>query len=150
MINSCTHEGLQDIARCNDYEQEWNEIKKDVNDSTSLVATRFLSLKLYAKHRNKRKYHLDPTKRGHRRAAMFQANFGAQPNPEDGSISGWLTYAPEDFRAATVTPDASITAQDVMGAYNSTIEHGSINEGFLTGKYTVQVKYLSNKCATIS
>ena len=44
-----------------------------------------------------------------------------------------------------MTPDASITAQDITGAYNSTIEQGSMNEGFLFGKCTVQVKYLSNK-----
>ena len=59
MINLCTDEGLQDIAKYNDYEQEWNEIKKDFNDSTSMAAIRFLSIKLHAKHRNKRKYHLD-------------------------------------------------------------------------------------------
>ena len=71
MINSCTHDGLQEIAKHNDYEQEWNDIKKDISESTSMAAIRFLSLKLYAKHRNKRKYHLDPMEGGHRRAAIF-------------------------------------------------------------------------------
>ena len=110
-----------------------------------MAAKRFLSIKLHAKHQNKRKYHLDTMEGGHRRAAIFQANFGAQLNPEDGSISSSFTYAPEDFRTATVTLDASITAQDIMGAYNSTVEQCSMNKGFLFGKCTVQVEYLSNK-----
>ena len=124
-------------------------LKKTFNDSTSMASKRFLSIKLYVKHRNKRKCHLDLMEGGHRRAGTFQANFGAQLNPEDGSISGWLTCTPEDFRTATVTPDASITAEHVMGAYNSTIEQGSMNEGFLFGKCTAQVKYLSNKDVSV-
>ena len=62
-----------------------------------MAAIRFLSIKLYAKHRNKHKYHLDLMEGEHRRAAIFQGNFGAQLNPEDGSISSWLTYAPKKF-----------------------------------------------------
>ena len=149
MINSCTHDGLQEIAKHNDYEQEWNDIKRDVSESTPMAAIRFLSLKLYAKHRNKRKYHLDPMEGGHRRAAMFQTNFGAQLNPEDGSISGCLTHGPEDFRTATVTPDASVTARDIMGAYSSIVNQCSRNEGFLFEKCTVQVKYLSDKVVSV-
>ena len=145
MINSCTHDGLQEIAKHNDYEQEWNDIKRDISESTSMAAIRFLSLKLYAKHRNNRKYHLDPMEGGHRRAAMFQTNFGAELNPEDGSISGCLTYVPEDFRTATVTPDARVTAQDIMGAYSAIVDQCSRDEGFLFEKCTVQVKYLSDK-----
>ena len=54
MINSCTDEGLQAIAKYNGYEKKWDEIKKELDDSTSMAAKRFLSIKLYAKHRNKR------------------------------------------------------------------------------------------------
>ena len=83
MINLCTDEGLQDIAKYNGYEEEWDGIKKrirwqHIHDSKTI--------KLYAKHCNKHKYHLDPIEGGHRRAGTFQANFCAQLNPEDGSI----------------------------------------------------------------
>ena len=149
VINSCTHDGLQQIAKHNDYEQEWNDTKRDISESTSMADIRFLSLKLYAKHRNRRKYHLDPMEGGHRRAAMFQTNFGAELNPEDGSISGCLTYVPEDFRTATVTPDARVTARDIMGAYNSIVDQCSRDEGFLFDKCTVQVKYLSDKVVPV-
>ena len=122
MINSCTDVGLQDIAKFNGCEHEWVDIKKTFNDSTSMASKRFLSIKLYAKYRSKRKYHLDPIEGGHRKAAVFQASFCAQLNPEDGSISNCLTYTPDDFRIANLTPDESITVKDIMGSYHSVIK----------------------------
>ena len=150
MTNSCTDEGLQDIAKYNDCEEKWDEIKKKIDDSTSMAAKRFLSIKLYAKHRNKHKYHLDPIEGGHRRAGIFQANFCAQLNPEDGSISNYLSYTPEYFRTTTLTPNESITAEHIMGAYHSTIEQGSMNKGFFSRKSIVYVTYLSNKDISVS
>ena len=110
-----------------------------------MAEKRFTSIMLFAKHHGKRKYHLDPLEGGHRRAGIFQANFCAQLDPEDGSISDLMTYTPEHFRTATITPDKSITAEHIMGAYNSTIRRGSVNQGFFSGKSIVHVKYLSNK-----
>ena len=130
MINSCTDVGLQDIAKFNGCEHEWVEIKKIFNDSTSMASKRFLSIKLYVKYRKKRKYHLEPIEGGHRRAGVFQANFCAQLNPEDGSISDSLTYTPKHFRMANLTPNERITAKDIMGTYNSVIKQGSVNKGF--------------------
>ena len=87
---------------------------KKVNDGTSMAEKRLLSIKLYAKHRTKRKYSLDPMDGVHRRAGIFQASFCAQLNPEDDPVSDWLTYTPEDFRTAIMTPDVSITAEHIM------------------------------------
>ena len=144
MINLCTDEGLQDIAKYNGYEKNWDDVKK-TDDSTLMTEKRFVSIKLYSTHRTKRKYPLDPMEGGHCRAGIFQANFCALLNPEDGSISDWLTYTPKDFRTATMTPNESITAEHTIGAYNSTIKKGSVNKGFFSGGSIVHVKCLSNK-----
>ena len=69
---------------------------------------------LFVKHGGKRKYHLDPWEEGHRRAGTFQANFCAQLNPEDGSISDLMTYTPKHFRTATLTPNENVTAEDII------------------------------------
>ena len=95
LLNSCTDEGLDDIATYNDFSEKWKGKKKTFNDETSMTCKRFEMIKLYAKYRNKRKYHLDPMEGGHRKAEMFQAIFCAQLDPEDGSISDCLTSTPE-------------------------------------------------------
>ena len=74
MLNSCTDEGLQAIAKYNCYEDDWNEMKK-INNSTSMAEKRFTSIMLFAKHRGKCKNHLDLLEGGHCRADIFQANF---------------------------------------------------------------------------
>ena len=144
-INSCTDEGLQDIASYNGFEERWDEVTGAFTEQTSMAAKRFESIKLYAKHRTKRKYHLDPVEGGHRKAAVFQANFCAQLNPEDGSISNFLTYTPDDFRKANLIPDKNITVEGIIGKYCSIIEEGSVNKGFFSGVSMVDVMYLSNK-----
>ena len=114
-----------------------------------MAEKRFKSIMLFAKHRGKRKLHLDPWEGGHRRAGMFQANFCSQLDPEDGYISDLMTYTPEHFRTATLTPNENVTAEDIIGAYNSAIEHGSKNKGFFSRKSTVHVKYLINKDSSV-
>ena len=149
-INSCTDDGLDNIAKYNGYEKDWDETKeRDFNLDTSTAEKRFLLLKLYAKHRNKRKYHLDPMEGGHRRAGIFQANFCAQLNPEDGSISDFLTYTPEHFRLSGMTPKEGVKAKHIIGAYISKIEQGSESEGFFAGKTLVNVSYLSNNDVSV-
>lgn len=66
-FNSCTDDGLHKISIYNGYEQEWEEISGEFDDNTTMAYKRFMALKLYAKRRNKRKYHLDPQEGGHRR-----------------------------------------------------------------------------------
>ena len=149
VLNSCTEDGLNDIAKYNDYQEEWNKTKQTFNDNTSMAEKRFVLIKLHAKHRNKRKYHLDPIEGGHRRAGIFQANFCAQLNPEDGSISGCLTYTPGHFRNSRMTPKEGITTEHILGAYISKIDQGSKSEGFFAGKTLVHVKYLSNKDVSV-
>ena len=70
-INSCTDEGLQEIASYNGFEERWDEVTRAFTEQTSMAAKRFESIKLYAQHRTKRKYHLDPMEGGHRKAAVF-------------------------------------------------------------------------------
>ena len=106
---------------------------------------RFVLLQLYAKYRNKRTYHLDPMEGGHRKAGVFQANFCAQLNPEDGSISDCLTYTPEQFLIAGLTPRSNITAKHITGAYAAEIELGSTGQGFFVQETRVDVRYLSDQ-----
>ena len=144
-INSCTDEGLQEIASYNGFEERWDEVTRAFTEQTSMAAKRFESIKLYAQHRTKRKYHLDPIEGGHHKAAVFQANFCAQLNPEDGSISNCLTYTTDDFRKANLIPDKKITVEGIIGKYCSIIEEGSVNKGFFSGVSTIEVMYLSSK-----
>ena len=102
-------------------------------------------LKLYAKHRDKRKYHIDPMEGGHRKAEMFQAIFCAQLGPEDGSISDCLTYTPEQFVIAGLNPWNDITANHITGAYATEIEAGTRGQGFFVDKTRVDVRYLSDQ-----
>ena len=69
-----------------------------------MAEKRFTSIMISAKHRGKHKYHLDPLEGGHCRAGIFQANFCAQLDPEDGSISDLMTCTPEYFRTANNDP----------------------------------------------
>ena len=55
-FNSCTDDGLRKISIYNGYKKEWNEISGNFNHDTTMAYKRFVSLKLYAKHRDRRKY----------------------------------------------------------------------------------------------
>ena len=144
-LNSCTDEGLNSIAAYNKFSDEWEKRKKKFNDETPMAFKRFVLLQLYAKYRNKRTYHLDPMEGGHRKAGVFQANFCAQLNPEDGSISDCLTYTPEQFLIAGLTPRSNITAKHITGAYAAQIELGSTGQGFFVQETRVDVRYLSDQ-----
>ncbi len=123
-----------------------NGIKKQTfNGEESMALKRFILLKLYAEHRDKRKYHLDPMEGGHQRAGVFQANFCAQLNPEDGSISDCLTYTPEQFLIAGLSPGKDIMATHITGAYAVEIEAGTKGQGFFVENTRVDVRYLSNQ-----
>ena len=74
MLNPCSDVELLSIARYNCIEEEWVTTTEEFTEETSMVEKRFLLLKLYAKHRDRRKYHLDPQEGGHCRASIFQAN----------------------------------------------------------------------------
>ena len=143
-LNSCTDEGLDAIAAYNDFSDKWNGKKKTFNDETSMTCKRFEMIKLYAKYRNKRTYHLDPMEGGHRKAGVFQANFCAQLNPEDGSISDCLTYTPDQFLIAGLRPGKDITARHITGTYAAEIEEATRGKGFFVEKTSVEVSYLSD------
>ena len=81
---------------------------------------------------------------GHRKAGVFQANFCAQLNPEDGSISDCMTYTPEQFLIAGLSPGNDITAKHIAGAYAMEIKEGTKGQGFFVEKASVDVRYLSN------
>ncbi len=112
-----------------------------------MAQKRFVLLKLYAKHRDRRKCHLYLQEGGHRRAGIFQANFCAQLNPEDGSISDYLTYTPDQFCLSRLTPKEGITTEHIIGAYVKQINEGSKSHDFFADKSLVNVKYLSKKCS---
>ena len=134
MLNSCTDDGLDSIAIYNKFSDEWDKKKESFHGDVSMAYKRFVSLKLYADHRNRRTYHLDPMEGGHRRAGIFQANFCAQLNPEDGSISDCLTYTPDQFHIARLIPKKGITTEHITGAYAAQIEKGTNKEGFFVEK----------------
>jgi hypothetical protein len=143
-LNSCTDEGLQAIAGYNKFTEEWEEEKELFDETTSMAQKRFISIKLYAKHRDRRKYHLDQMEGGHRKVGNFQANFCAQLDAEYGSISKSLTYMPSNFRQVGLTPARGVKQSDIIGAYNSAIQDGSNSKGFFSGSTTVAVRYLNN------
>ena len=63
--NSFSEEGLDFIAKYNNYESKWEEEKAEFNDDTSIADKRFVNLMLYATWRKRRCYHLDPIEGGH-------------------------------------------------------------------------------------
>ena len=149
MLNSCSDDGLLSIARYNCIEEEWVTTTQEFTEEASMVEKRFLLLKLYAQHRDRRKYHLDPQEGGHCRAGVFQANFCAQLSPEDGSISDCLTYTPDQFCFSRFTPKEGTTKEHIIGAYIKQINDGSKSQGDFAGVSSVNVKYLSNKEVSI-
>ena len=149
-LNSCTDDGLDSIAVYNNFADEWKNEKETFDGEVSMACKRFVSLKLYAKHRDRRTYHLDPMEGGHRRAGIFQANFCAQLNPEDGSISDCLTYTPEQFHIAGLSPREDITAKHITGAYAAQIEEGTKGKGFFVEETIVDVRYLINQDVSVS
>ena len=74
-INSFTDDGLDKIAAYNKYSDEWAEEKLQFTNDTHMMQKRFVNFKLYAKYSNRRCYHLDPIKGGHRRKGNIQAIF---------------------------------------------------------------------------
>ena len=142
-LNSCTDDGLQTIAEYNNFAIEWEEEKDLFEENTSMAQKRFISIKLYAKYRHKRTYHLDQMEGGHRKVGNFQANFCAQLDAERGCISDILTYTPAHFKQAGLIPAAGIKTSDIIGSYNTAIKSGSSSEGFFSGITTVTVRYLN-------
>ena len=97
-LNSCSDEGLEAIARYNGFDKEWGQETVLFTESTSLAQKRFISFKLYAKFRKKRKYHLDQMEGGHRKVGNVQANFCSPLDPERGCFSGPTSYTIQHFK----------------------------------------------------
>ena len=65
MLNSCTDEELEAIAKYNNFDTEWNEEVELFDEETSLAQKRFINFNLYAKYGKRRSYQLDQMEGGH-------------------------------------------------------------------------------------
>ena len=69
--NSFSTEGLDFIAKYNNYESEWETEKAAFDNDASIADTRFVNLVLYATWRERRCFHLDPIEGGHRKVGII-------------------------------------------------------------------------------
>ena len=144
LLDSCTDKGLDAIAKYNNYEKEWNDEKNLFNNETLLAQKRFINFKLYAKHRDRRSYHLDQIEGGHRKVANIQANFCSPLDPERGCFSKPTSYNLAQFNQVGLKPADDINNSDITGAYNTSLKEGSNLNGFFHATTWVQVRYLNN------
>ena len=143
-LNSFSIEGLDAIAQYNNYADEWDNEKQLFNANTSLAQQRFIAFKLYAKHRDRRKYHIDQMEGGHRKVANIQANFCSPLDPQRGFLTKPLAYTVNDFKRGGLIPQVDITRGAILGAYNNAINEGQRGEGFFNDTTSVLVRYINN------
>ena len=141
-MNSCTDYGLQFIAQYNGFSEEWESEKMLFNDSMSLAQKRFILFKLYVKHHNKRRYHLDQMEGGHCKVANVQANFCSPLDPQHGYLSKLTSYTLKHFTQVGLIPRKGIKDSHIIGAYSIVIKEGVDWEGFFCDTSTVGVRYL--------
>ena len=144
MLNSCTDEGLEAIAKYNTFVTEWNHEVQLFNHDTSLAQKRFISFKLYAKFRKRHLYHLDQMEGGHRKVGNIQANFCSPLDPERRCFSKPTSYTLAQFREVGLMPAPGIQNSDITGAYNITLLDGSKSSGFFYATAMFMVRYLRN------
>ena len=63
--NSFSNEGLDFIAKDNNYESEWENEKAAFNNDVLIADKQFVNLVLYTTWRERRCFHLDPIEGGH-------------------------------------------------------------------------------------
>ena len=145
MLNSCIDEGLEAIAKYNNFVTEWKQEAHLFNEVTSLAQKHFSSFKLCAKFRERHSHHLDQIERGHRKVGNIQANFSSPLNPERGCFSKPTSYTLAKFRQVGLMPAPGIQNSDITGAYNIALKDGSKSSGFFYATAMVMVRYLTNQ-----
>ena len=148
-INSFTDDGLDEIAAYNKYSQEWEVEKSQFTKETHMMQKRFVNFKLYAKYRNRRRYHLDPIEGGHRRIGNIQASFCGKFDFNRGSLKDTASMSVHHFTEAGLTlKDAGIDPErisdQILAAYLSVVDNAKMGEGFFGKTDSVKVIYMTS------
>ena len=92
------------MAKYNKYVDEWKVISKKFTQDTAMVYKKWADFNLYVDQCEKCTYHLDPTKGGHRRLGIYQADFCSPVHPEKATIAKPHMFTVKDFIDADLVP----------------------------------------------
>ena len=148
LINSFTDVGLNKIADYNNYREEWDSEKKQFTKGTPMYQKRFVNFKLYAKHRDRRCYHLCPIEGGHRRIANIQASFCGKFDFNRGSLKDTASMKVQHFTDAGLglkdaTRKPKTMNEQILAAYMREVESAEQGKGFFAESDTVKAIYMN-------
>ena len=149
LINSFTDEGLDKIADYNNYRGEWDSEKRQFTEGIHMMQKRFVNFKLYAKHRDRRCYHLCPIEGGHRRIGNIQASFCGKFDFNRGSLKDTASMKVHHFTDAGLgLKDAARKPQkmneQILAAYLKEVDSAERGDGFFSESDTVKVIYMTS------
>lgn len=147
LINSFTDKGLNKIADYNNYREEWDSEKEQFTEETPMYQKRFVNFKLYAKHRDRRCYHLCPIEGGHRRIGNIQASLCGRFDFNRGSLKDTASLKIQHFTDAGLgLKDATRKPikmnEQILAAYMKEVESAEQGRGFFAESDTVKAIYM--------
>ena len=113
-----------------------------------MMQKRFVNFKLYAKYRNRRRYHLDPIEGGHRRIGIILASFCAKFDFNRGSLKDTGSLKVHHFTEAGLTLkddgiDPKTMSDQILSAYLAVVDDAVIGEGFFSQTDSVEAIYMN-------
>ena len=88
-----------------------------------MVYKKWAAFNLYVNYHEKRTYHLDPTKGGHRRLGVYQADFCSPVHPEKATIAQPHMFTVKDFINADLeTTVQGVTPKNLIATQTNIIE----------------------------
>ena len=143
-INPFTDDGLNKIAQYNNYIDEWNAEKDQLDDDVTMYKKRWVNWKLYVKYRNRRKIHLDPIEGQHRCLALQQVVLGADIDLVSGMITNPESITVAQFALAGIYPtseECAPTHNDIiLACYNAT-DRDDGNSPFVKDLVTIKIRF---------
>ena len=109
---------------------------------------RFVNFKLYAKYRNRRRYHLDPIEGGHRRIGIILASFCAKFDFNQGSLKDTGSLKVHHFTEAGLALkeggiDPKTMSDQILAAYLTVVDDAEAGEGFFSQTDSVKAIYMN-------
>ena len=138
-INANTDAGLEEVAKYNNYVDEWKVISEKFTQDTAMVYKKWDAFNLYVDQCEKRTYHLDPTKGGHRRLGTYKADFCSPVHPEKAKIARTHMFTVKYFIDADLPPTVQgVTPKNLIATQMNIIE-GDLYSNFYREQTRVKV-----------
>ena len=147
-INSFTDKGLNEIADYNNYREEWDIEKSQFTEGIHMMQKRYVNFKLYAKHRDRRCYHLCPIEGGHRRIGNIQASFCGKFDFNRGSLKDTASLKVHHFTDAGLKlkgapRKAPKVDEQILAAYLREVDSAEQGNGFFSESDSVKAIYMN-------